>query len=310
MESTFCKIRDIYFSNNQNLSNRISSTDRSKKKVKTSIKDVFTFFSKNNNEFFIKKKHNTINNHNSLRKKIYSSQKDMKNINLLKNNLNKEITNINIEKQNEKNKTNTLNTISTIYPNQYNKQFKSKMRLFKFQEHSKNYKFLNLKKPKIININRSSSISKEKLKQFVLTQRKMKLPNIENKEKEFNFEVDNSINTKNSSIRNTIFGMNNIKNKTLKGEDVVQLVKNKLHIHLSYLINDVNLSDFNICRSTNRQYTITKPRKKLISLNKNKFLSEKNKSYKNFISLENKRYNESDYLELKYKKSLNNNVKK
>ena len=132
----------------------------------------------------------------------------------------------------------------------------------------------------------------------------MKLPNIENKEKEFNFEEDNSINTRNSSIRNTIFGINNIRNKTLKGEDVVQLVQNKLHIHLSYLINDINLSDFNICRSTNRKYTITRPRKKLISLNKNKFLSEKSTSYKNFISLDSKRNNESDYLELKYKKKF------
>ena len=303
-KSTFCKIRDIHFSNNHHLSNRINSTDKSKKKVKTSIKDVITFFSKNNNEFLINKKHNTINNHNSVRKKIYSSQKEMNNINLIKNNLNKEITNIKIEKQNEKNKTITLNKISTIYPNKYNKQFKSKMRLFKYQEHSKNYKFLHLKKPKIIDINSSNSFSKERLKKFVLTQRKMKLPNIENKEKEFNFEEDNSINTRNSSIRNTIFGINNIRNKTLKGEDVVQLVQNKLHIHLSYLINDINLSDFNICRSTNRKYTITRPRKKLISLNKNKFLSEKSTSYKNFISLDSKRNNESDYLELKYKKKF------
>ena len=257
-KSSAYKIRDIHCSNNHHLSNRINSKDKSKKKVKTSIKDVITFFSKNNNEFLINKKHNTINNHNSVRKKIYSSQKEMNNINLIKNNLNKEITSIKIEKQNEKNKTITLNKISTIYPNKYNKQFKSKMRLFKYQEHSKNYKFLHLKKPKIIDISSSISISKEKLKKFVLNQRKMKLPSIERKERVFNFEEENSINTRNSSIRNTIFGINNIKNKTISGEDVVQIIKNKIHIHLSYLINDINLSDFNICRTSNRKYTIKK----------------------------------------------------
>ncbi len=310
MESTSYKIGENSYSNNQYLSNKLNYSDKNIKKYKTNIKDIAEFLSKNKNEFFIKKKLNTINNHNNLKKKNYSSQREINNINLIKNNLSKEIPYIKIKKQIEKNKTNSLNKISTIYPYKYNKQIKSKMRLFKYQEHSKNYKFLHLEKPKKIDINSSSLISKEKLKKFVLTQRKMILPNIEKKEKEFDFEEDNSINTRNSSIRNTIFRINNINNKTTKGEDVVQLIDNKLHIHLSYLINDVNLSDFNICRSSNREYTIKRPKKKVISLNKNQFLSEKSTSYKNFINSEDRRNNDSDLLKLKYKKSLNNIVKK
>ena len=311
MESTFCKITDISYSNNQNLSNRFNNTDKSKKKFKTNIKDAIKFISKKKNEFPVKNKLNKINNHYNLIKKLYPSQMEINNINLIKSNLKKETTKItNQNQKNGKSTTNSLNKISKLYPYKYKRQFSSKMRLIKYQEHSKNYKFLHLKKPKIIDISSSISISKEKLKKFVLNQRKMKLPSIERKERVFNFEEENSINTRNSSIRNTIFGINNIKNKTISGEDVVQIIKNKIHIHLSYLINDINLSDFNICRTSNRKYTIKKSKKNLISLNRNKFLSERSTSYKNYIISDNTINNNSDYMELKKKKSLNNIIQK
>ena len=38
MESTFCKITDISYSNNQNLSNRFNNTDKSKKSLKLVLK--------------------------------------------------------------------------------------------------------------------------------------------------------------------------------------------------------------------------------------------------------------------------------
>ena len=69
MESTFCKITDISYSNNQNLSNRFNNTDKSKKKFKTNIKDAIKFISKKKNEFTVKNKLNKINNHYNLIKK-------------------------------------------------------------------------------------------------------------------------------------------------------------------------------------------------------------------------------------------------
>ena len=70
MESTSYKIGENSYSNNQYLSNKLNYSDKNIKKYKTNIKDIAEFLSKNKNEFFIKKKLNTINNHNNLKKKI------------------------------------------------------------------------------------------------------------------------------------------------------------------------------------------------------------------------------------------------
>jgi hypothetical protein len=147
--------------------------------------------------------------------------------------------------------------------------FPSKMKLMKFPENPKNYKFLNLKtKINFLDLSNSNSLSKEKKKLYSLSHQKIinKLK-IEKNRSETNFEEDTPLNSRNKLIRQTIFGIHNIKIKTQYGTNLVKLKNDKLHIHLSYLINDVNLSDFNISKRTGREFTTKKSSTNLIMSN-------------------------------------------
>ena len=216
---------------------------------------------------------------------------------LMKNKYLKELT---ISKQKKSKEKKTIETYS-------NKRiFTSKMKLMKYPENPKNYKFLNLKtKINFLDLSHSNSLSKEKKKLYSLSHQKIinKLT-IEKNRSESNFEEDNPLNSRNKLIRQTIFGIHNIKMKTQYGTNLVKLKNDKLQIHLSYLINDVNLSDFNISKRTGREFTTKKSSTNLIM--SNEYLFEP-KSYKDVSRLIKKK-NNPDLSDMLSNRSNNKNV--
>ena len=215
---------------------------------------------------------------------------------LMKNKYLKELT---LSKQKKSKEKKTIETYS-------NKRiFTSKMKLMKYPENPKNYKFLNLKtKINFLDLSHSNSLSKEKKKLYSLSHQKIMNKLIIDNRSESNFEEDNPLNSRNKLIRQTIFGIHNIKIKTQNGTNLVKLKNDKLQIHLSYLINDVNLSDFNISKRTGREFTTKKSSTNLIM--SNEYLFEP-KSYKEVSCLRKKKDN-SDLSDILSNRSNNKKV--